>query len=489
MSAPERALSTELEATVRPIVSPGRRRGWLVRRALAAADIAGLTTSFLVAQWLFAPEGRVADGISPSAETLLFLSTLPAWLVFAKLYGLYDRDEERTDHSTVDDLPGVFQMLIAGVWLFFIVSWLTDIVVPVLGKLVAFWLLAILLIPLLRVGSRAVCRRCASYQQRTVIVGADSVGQAIARKIEKHPEYGLDFVGFIDEREDLPGETNVLASPHELPVLVRRLTVERVIVTSGSETADDTLALIRSLRDLNVQIDLVPRFHELVSPRAGIHAIEGIPLLGLAPAGLSRSSAFLKRAMDVVVATFGLVMLSPLLALIALAIKLDSPGPVLFRQTRIGRGGRSFRLHKFRTMTADAEDLKADLVHLNRHPDGKMFKLTADPRVTPVGRVLRRTCLDELPQLWNVLSGEMSLVGPRPLIPEEARLVRDWAEHRLTLKPGVTGLWQVLGSSSIAFDEMIHLDYLYVTTWSPWGDVRLILRTLPVVLGAANEAA
>ena len=176
MSAPEQALSTELEATARPIVSPGRRRGWLVRRALAAADIAGLVTSFLVAQWLLAPEMRVADGISPSAETLLFIATLPAWLVLAKLHGLYDRDEERTDHSTVDDLPGVFQMLMAGVWLFFIVTWLTDIVVPVLGKLVAFWLLAVVLVSLLRAGSRALCRRQAAYLQNTVIVGAGEHG-------------------------------------------------------------------------------------------------------------------------------------------------------------------------------------------------------------------------------------------------------------------------------------------------------------------------
>jgi len=171
-----------------------------------------------------------------------------------------------------------------------------------------------------------------------------------------------------------------------------------------------------------------------------------------------------------------------------MAIKLGSRGSAIFAQTRVGQGGQTFRIHKFRTMDEDAEERKPQLAHLNRHPDGKMFKLHSDPRVTRVGCFLRRTCLDELPQLWNVLRGEMSLVGPRPLIPEEAQLVHGWGEHRLALKPGITGLWQVLGSSTIAFDEMLDLDYLYVTNWSPWADLRLVLRTLPVVTRGANEA-
>jgi exopolysaccharide biosynthesis polyprenyl glycosylphosphotransferase len=473
-------------------MAPGRSRGWLVRRALAAADVVGLITSFLLAQWLFAPEGRVADGISPSAETLLFLSTLPAWLVLAKLYGLYDRDEERTDHSTVDDLPGVFQMLTAGVWLFFIVTWLMAIVVPVPAKLAAFWLLAVVLVSLLRAGSRALCRRRAAYLQNTVIVGAGGMGQTIARKIRKHPEYGLRVVGFVDEIGNRNGNGVVpgyLDETQRLRALITSHAVDRLIFTQWDDSGTETLELIRSLRDLPVQLDVLPRFHELIAPGANIHSVEGVPLLGLAPSGLSRSSALLKRALDVGVAAAGLVLLSPLLALAALTIKLDSPGPVIFAQTRVGRGGRKFRIHKFRTMAADAEERKPALAHLNKHRDSKMFKLEGDPRVTRVGRLLRRSGIDELPQLWNVLRGEMSLVGPRPLIPEEAGRVKGWGEQRLTLKPGITGLWQVLGSSSIAFDEMLDLDYLYVTSWSPWGDIRLILRTLPVVLRAANEVA
>jgi lipopolysaccharide/colanic/teichoic acid biosynthesis glycosyltransferase len=194
----------------------------------------------------------------------------------------------------------------------------------------------------------------------------------------------------------------------------------------------------------------------------------------------------LKRALDLVVTTLGLVLLGPVLALFALLIRLDSPGPALFWQARVGGGGRIFRMAKFRTMCRDAEERKCEFVHLNRHAlpggDARMFKIDRDPRVTRVGAFLRKYSLDELPQLINVLKGEMSLVGPRPLIAEEAQHVCDWALRRLDLKPGMTGLWQVLGRSAIPFEEMVRLDYLYVTSWSLWRDCLLLLRTLPVVV-------
>ena len=177
------------------------------------------------------------------------------------------------------------------------------------------------------------------------------------------------------------------------------------------------------------------------------------------------------------------MLLSPLFVLAALAIKLDSTGPVFFQQPRIGQAGREFSILKFRTMVRDAERLKKTVAHLNKHATGdpRMFKVPGDPRVTRVGRILRRTSIDELPQLWNVLRGEMSLVGPRPLIPAEAQHVSDWGEHRLDLKPGITGLWQVLGRSDIPFEEMVRLDYLYVTNWSLWHDVRLMCGTVPAM--------
>jgi exopolysaccharide biosynthesis polyprenyl glycosylphosphotransferase len=245
--------------------------------------------------------------------------------------------------------------------------------------------------------------------------------------------------------------------------------------------------MIRALKDFDVQVDIVPRLFELLSPAVGLHTVEGLPLLGLAPMKLSNSSLALKRSVDLLGAAAALVVLSPLLAVVAALVRWTSPGPVFFRQVRMGEGGRTFRIFKFRTMVADADLHKDEVAHLNVHAreggDARMFKIPDDPRVTRVGRFLRRSSIDELPQLLNVLRGEMSLVGPRPLILDEDRHVCDWGRDRLDLKPGLTGPWQVLGRNDIPFEEMVKLDYLYVTNWSLFNDLKLIMRTVPVVFG------
>jgi exopolysaccharide biosynthesis polyprenyl glycosylphosphotransferase len=472
-------------------------RGWLVRRMLLAADVIGISLAFLLAQLILGP-GASAAGIALGTEYLLFLATLPGWVVLAKLYGLYDRDEERTDHSTADDLVGVLHLLTLGAWISFAGAWLTDLADPQLAKVVLFWALGITLVTLLRVAARAYCRRNLAYLQNAVIVGAGDVGQTIARKLLNHPEYGINLVGFVDsqprERRDELEHLAILGSPERLPALVRLFEVERVIIAFSNDGHEPTLELIRSLRELEIQIDIVPRLYDLVSPGAGIHTVEGLPLVGLPPLRLSRSSRFLKRALDVTVAALGLVVLSPFLVLIALLIKLNSPGPVFFRQVRMGAHDRTFRIFKFRTMQADADERKAEVAHLNMHAqnggDPRMFKIPDDPRATRVGRFLRRFSLDELPQLLNVLKGDMTLVGPRPLIlDEDDEISTAWARKRLDLKPGVTGLWQVLGRSAIPFEEMVKLDYLYVTTWSLANDLRLMFRTLPALLHGEHGSA
>jgi lipopolysaccharide/colanic/teichoic acid biosynthesis glycosyltransferase len=207
---------------------------------------------------------------------------------------------------------------------------------------------------------------------------------------------------------------------------------------------------------------------------------------GPSPIERRRSLRAVKRVTDLVVASLCVVLLSPLLLAIAIAIKVTSRGPVLFRQLRIGANDEPFQIVKFRTMRLDADERKSDFAHLNVHAqnggDPRMFKIVDDPRVTPIGRFLRRYFLDELPQLVNVLTGRMSLVGPRPLIPEEDEHVPEWARRRLRVRPGMTGLWQVHGHSAVPFEEMIRLDYAYVTGWSYAGDFKLILETVPLVL-------
>jgi exopolysaccharide biosynthesis polyprenyl glycosylphosphotransferase len=466
-----------------------KRRGWLVRRMLLGADLIGLASAFVVAELFFGERFHFEGRFGAPSEAAVFLLILPLWIVVAKLYGLYDHDEERTDHSTADDLAGVFHMVTVGMFLFLAGAWLTDIAHPSMPKVLVFWVSAIALVGLGRAAARGLARRNAAYLQNTVIVGAGDVGQLVAKKLLHHPEYGINIVGFIDsapkERQGDLQHLAQLGSPERLPAIIRMFDVERVIVAFSADSHEKSLELIRSLKDLDVQIDIVPRLYEMVGPAIEIHTVEGLPLIGLPPLRLSRSSQLLKRAMDLVLSVVGLVLLSPFLALIALAIKLDSPGPVFFGQIRMGRGDKTFRMWKLRTMSADADERKAEFAHLNKHAqnggDPRMFKVPNDPRTTRVGRFLRRYSLDELPQLVNVVRGEMSLVGPRPLILDEDSHVREWARQRLNLKPGVTGPWQVLGRSGIPFHEMVRLDYLYVTGWSLLNDLKLILRTLPAV--------
>jgi exopolysaccharide biosynthesis polyprenyl glycosylphosphotransferase len=469
-----------------------KRRGWLVRRMLLAADLAGLTLAFLLAQFLFPASAAPPDRVSPVSELLLFLATLPVWIVAAKLYGLYDHDEERTDHSTADDLIGVFHLITVGTWVIYVGAMLTGLAKPELLRYVFFWGLAIAAVTSSRALARAFSRRRISYLQNAVIVGAGDVGQLIARKLLQHAEYGINLVGFVDvepkaQRADLDHLT-LLGPPERLPAIVRTFDIERVVIAFSNESHDETLALIRSLNELGVQVDIVPRLFEIVGPGVDLHTIEGVPLIGLPPIRLSHSSRLIKRTVDVCVSALGLVALAPVLGAIALRIKADSPGPVFFRQTRVGIGDKTFQMYKFRTMAADADARKAEVAHLNMHAENggnaRMFKVPDDPRTTTFGRLLRRYSLDELPQLINVLKGDMSLVGPRPLILDEDRLVADWARKRLFLKPGMTGLWQVLGRSDIPFEEMTRLDYLYVMNWSLGGDLSLMLKTLPAVFRA-----
>jgi exopolysaccharide biosynthesis polyprenyl glycosylphosphotransferase len=458
------------------------RRTWLVHRALAAADTVGLLVAFLIAMAAF--EGGGGD-VRLAGEIALFVLLIPFWVLLAKLHGLYDQDDERTDHSTVDDVTGVFSVVTIGTWLFFLISQASNSVNPSLHRIVVFWLLAVALVPLTRGVTRTLCRRAVAYVQNTVVVGTGPVARHVARKILAHPESGLNLVGFVDttpaSTTSSLGGLPILGSPTELRELVSGLDLERIIVSFTDDGPERTLSLVRGLRDLDVQIDIVPRLFEAVGTNSTVHMIGGMPLVGLPPMGLSPSSRLLKRAFDLMGAALGLIVLSPLFLTIAIAIKLDSRGPVFFRQLRRGERETTFRIFKFRTMVVDAEAQKGELAHLNMHADDdpRMFKIPNDPRLTRVGDFLRRTSLDELPQLINVLKGEMSLVGPRPLILEEDDYVLDWARKRLELRPGITGLWQVLGRSDIPFGEMTQLDYLYVTSWSLKQDIRLIFLTLP----------
>ena len=455
---------------------------------LVLADVLGLATAFVLTEYLAVTADPGQAGVLQ--EVMVFLAIIPAWVFAAKLYGLYDRDEDRADHSTGDELVGVFNAISVGAWVLVAIAVATNLIYVTLPRIFLFWVLAIALVSIARAIARAICRRLPAYIQRTVIVGTGRVGQRVARQIRDHPEYGLELIGFVDASPETGDHTTldvpVLGTPQHLPALVEQAQVDRVIFAFSSESHDTLLPAVRACRELPARIDVVPRFFDAMGTGATVHSIGGMALVGLGASSLPRSSQVIKRTVDVAISATALVLLTPFLAIIALLVKLDSPGPVLFAQTRMGARDRPFRMHKFRTMVVGADDLKHEIGHLNHYAanggDTRMFKAKDDPRTTRVGRVLRRFSLDELPQLVNVLIGDMSMVGPRPLILDEDQHIADWGRRRLDLKPGITGPWQVLGRNGIPLDEMMTLDYLYVTNWSLMQDLVLMLRTVPAVI-------
>jgi exopolysaccharide biosynthesis polyprenyl glycosylphosphotransferase len=463
-----------------------RRRGWLVRRMLLAADVIGLLLALALAEWIVGVRSS-AGAIGVRAEVLVFLATLPGWVVAAKLYGLYDRDEERTGHTTIDDFTRVFQMVTVCTWLFWAGSYLTGLAHPTAPKLVAFWIAAIALVTLARVAARTAARRHIAYVQNAIIVGAGEIGQLVARKLLHHPEYGVNLVGFVDSdpkglRDDLE-RVALLGTPDRLVPLIRLFDVERVIVAFSRDSHADTIELIRTLGNLNVQVDLVPRLFEVVGPNVAVHTIEGLPLVGLPPARISRSSRAIKRAIDVLGALAGLLVSAPLFAYAAWRIKRESPGPVFFRQRRLGLAMREFTALKFRTMRVDTDesqhrDYIRQIMTAQATPsENGIYKLDRSDAVTPFGRWLRKSSLDELPQLINVLAGDMSLVGPRPCIPYETETFAPHHFERFLVPQGITGLWQVTARAHSTFAEALDMDVAYVRSWSLRLDLALLFKT------------
>jgi exopolysaccharide biosynthesis polyprenyl glycosylphosphotransferase len=480
----------ERDAVIKTSVRHSRRT--LVRRALIVSDVWALGLTFMVVHLIL---GTSSKGFTSGKELILFLVSVPCWLALAGLYGLYEGDRLRADTTTLDDFWPLFHAVTVGVWITFVAIRLTDAVRASERRLILFWFLALVILPLGRAVIRVFIRSRVAFLQRTLIVGAGLVGQEIARKIRRNPVYGLELAGFVDN-DPLPmhhelADVPVLGSTDELSRIVREYGIEHVMLAFTGDGHDAGLDIVRACNDLDVELDIVPRLFEVVGSKAQFHSLQGTPLLGLTPPVLSASHRIAKRSIDVLGAAFGLLVLSPLLLMVAIAIKLNSKGPVLFRQTRIGRGQQPFTILKFRTMVMDAEERKAEVAHLNAHldTDARMFKIPDDPRITSVGRILRKYSIDELPQLVNVLRGQMSLVGPRPLIPHEHQYVNDWGLRRLDLTPGLTGLWQVFGRSEIPFSEMLVLDYLYVTNWTLWGDIKLVARTIPALVGKGRGAA
>ncbi len=451
-----------------------------VRRLLALADALAISLALVIA---FAGQPDMWSYVGWG------LLVVPLFLVICNAYGLYDRDIKRISWRSVDDLPGLAHALLLGCLLL----WLYYHLVPS-GTIHFKYILLFGVVTLVSaLAFRTAARRTIRHRlgpERVLLVGDDDAIAVLAGKLASHPEYGVKPVGVVGASGQAPAAAGTrafsslrrLGNLDELNIdtVLAEHGIHRVIISYGDVRADDFLKLVRRAQELSVKVAVVPQPFDAMGPSVEVDNVEGLTVFGIYPPVLGRSSRAIKRGMDIVGSLVLLLACAPLLAVIALAIRLDSPGPVLFRQRRVGREGRRFFVLKLRTMVVGADQMVDGLRAESRDPNWLL--LEHDPRVTRVGRMLRRVSLDELPQAWNVLRGEMSLVGPRPLVESEDRNIHGWERCRIDLAPGMTGLWQVLGRTSIPFSEMVTLDYLYVTNWSLWRDIELLLSTVPVLV-------
>ena len=451
----------------RPSLTLGQRES-RQRRILALGDLVATAVSLLV----------IGSTLASGDQGVALVALAPLIIVLFKLAGVYDRDQLRLTHSTLDETPLLFQL--TGLFTL-AVAMLDPLVfgVNLSGRAVGLlWLLLFAAVACSRVLARSIAER-ATCPERCLVIGERQRAAWIRSKLHAGGvrttvvatmPFGIESVGLLDEE----GARHV----------VEELNVHRIIIAPMSAESSDVVEVIRLAKAAGVQVSVVPRMLEGVGSAVEFEEVAGMTFMAVRPFGLPRSSRAMKRAFDLVATSIGMVFVAPVIAVIGLLIRLDSPGPVFFRQVRVGRDGRHFRIFKFRTMVVGADEQKHLLHHRNEVADG-MFKISDDPRVTRVGRVLRATSLDELPQLFNVLRGEMSLVGPRPLVTDEDARVVGLGRSRLHITPGMTGVWQILGTRA-PMQEMIGMDYLYVANWSLWLDLKLLVRTLRHVVRGGN---
>ncbi|MCC6173985.1 MAG: sugar transferase [Chloroflexi bacterium] len=323
----------------------------------------------------------------------------------------------------------------------------------------------------------AAARDAVAPARRVLIVGANSSGRELAGDLAGR----CQVVGYVDNGSDLDGPDRLplLGPIASLERLVQQMSVDEIIVALPASRREQVGRIIARGFARPVQVKIAADLGELLPSRFEVHRHGGQSYIGFAPVA---RVTWIKRAFDLLVGGAIVAAFAPIVLAIALAIKLDSAGPILYRQERIGKDGVRFQMLKFRSMRQDADALLASLQTQNE-ASGPLFKMRDDPRVTRVGRLLRRSSLDELPQLVNVLRGEMSLVGPRPPMPKEVAQYEDWQHGRLRAVPGMTGLWQVSGRSDVPFHDMVRLDLHYIRNWSLWLDLEILVRTIPAVLG------
>ena len=445
-----------------------RRRGSLLRRLLATADWLALVGALLAG---------TAAGYG--SETLLWaLLFSPFWILVVKLHGLYDHDHRRIRHSTLDEVPGLVSAAVLGMLTLDALLALSPA-----GSLDASTSILVAALAFaggltLRAALRLVWHSLIGMANG-IVIGSPAAAEVIARRVATHPETRLQLVGWLGAEPNGGGDSPSLPRLGEVPeisAVARRHQIERVVVAEDEMTDAQAEKMIRDCKAAGLALTFLPRHHTLLGPGVELNRLAELPVLDFRFADPPRSTMVLKRTMDIAIAGSLLLLLSPLFLGISLLILLDSGPQVLFRQTRVGRRGRLFTMLKFRTMVSDAETMLDDLVDLGSL-DEPAFKIPNDPRVTRVGRHLRRLSLDELPQLLNVVRGEMSLVGPRPEEEAVVALYDHRQRARLAVKPGLTGPMQIYGRGDLTFEERLALERDYLDNLSVTGDLAILMRT------------
>ncbi len=438
------------------------------------------------AGFLREPSAAVADqylGLATYLKVSLVYSLVAVAVFFNR--GLYVRQRSM---ARLDELYLVMKSLIIAAFLMMAISVLFPQLPYTRTVIVSNFFVSLVLIDLWRVTLRKAVGFLAERGvglMRTVIYGAGKSGRILSNQIKLHPEFGYAVVGFIDDDPAKIGkiyeDVELLGPFEKLPEIIVSHDVDEVLVAIPTAKHRHMLNVVFELRERRIPFMVIADLFELVTRRVSVTQIGSIPLLRLWRSPLEGWQGYVKRAIDIAGALAGIVLLLPLWTLIVILIELDSPGSVFYRQERLGKDGRPFRIFKFRSMVIGADEMLPELAEFNEM-DGPIFKIKKDPRITRVGRILRKFSLDEFPQLINVLKGDMSLVGPRPPIPDEVGKYERWQMKRLTVPQGVTGLWQVSGRNLLTFDEMVRLDIYYIENWSLWLDLKLLLKTIPVVV-------
>ncbi|UCH78117.1 MAG: sugar transferase [Candidatus Coatesbacteria bacterium] len=442
---------------------------------------------FGAAEFLREPLAGTAGVLSFSAETYLKISLLYSLVSLAVFFnrGLYARQRSM---ARLDELYLVMKSLIISAFVMMAITFLFPHLPYTRDVVIGNFVVSLALVDLWRISLRKIVGFLAQRgvgMRRAVIYGAGKSGRILHNQINLHPEFGYSVVGYVDDDRAKRGRkydgAKVLGTFEKLPAIIVKHDVDEVLVAIPSAPHRHLLNVVFELRERQIPFLVIADLFELVTRRVSVMQIGSIPLLRLWRSPLEGWQGYLKRGLDIAGSLGGIVVLFPLWFLIVILIKIDSKGPIFYRQDRLGKDGRPFRIFKFRSMVVGAHEMLPELAEYNEM-DGPIFKIKKDPRVTRVGRLLRKFSLDEFPQLLNVLKGDMSLVGPRPPIPEEVEKYERWQLKRLTVPQGLTGLWQVSGRNLLTFEEMVRLDIYYIENWSLWLDLKILLKTIPVVL-------